>query len=323
MLEDQLLFRSIKGFTSQEEEQTVAAWRAAAPANERRYRELKLVLEAAGRSHRLVETKAPPVLDLLEEAARREQRRDRPWRRAAPAVRRTLAAAAVAAIAAGATWFARPSRAPAGLGVTELMTGPSEVATVGLSDGTVVRLAPSSQIRFNQTATGREVALTGRGFFVVAKQHGLPFRVRTTAGDLTVLGTRFDVEARDSALRTVVVEGRVAVTAPDGIETRVGAGQVSRVVEGHLRPTVRIPDLGSETKWVGRFLAFQNTPLRDVAREIERTYPVRVVLDRAIADRTVTTWLADRDIAEVVRIVCAVSLAHCTTERGVVTIAGS
>lgn len=322
MIEDHLLFRSIKGLTSEDEEQLVLGWRVASPSHEDRYRVLQEILGAATRAQRLPRTSPPAVLDLLEAAARRPTAERRA---AGPAIRRWLLplAAAAAVFGAGAVglargWFSRP-----GVAITELVTGTSETTTVSLSDGTIVRLAPRSRLRFDQRSAGREVILAGRAFFAVAKQNGRPFRVRTTAGELTVLGTRFDVDARDADLRMVVVEGKVAVTAAQGGETRVTAGHVSRVVDGQLMPTVRIPDLSTETRWLGRFLAFQNTPLRDVAREIERVYSVRVKVDSAIAHRTVTTWFADRSLDEVVRIVCAVSVTSCGVEKGVVSIAGS
>ncbi len=323
MIEDQLLFRSIKGLTSEDEEQLVRGWRAAEPANEARYHVLEEILAAATRSHRLPRTTPPAVLDLLEASARRPATERRAARASLLRWLVPVVAAASVVVGAGLVGMRRGWFAPRGVAITELVTGTSETTTVSLSDGTIVRLAPRSRLRFDQRVGGREVMLTGRAFFAVAKQQGKPFRVRTTAGDLTVLGTRFDVDARDADLRMVVVEGKVAVAAAQGGETRVTAGQLSRVVDGRLMATVRIPDLGSETKWLGRFLAFQNASLREVAKELERVYSVRVVVDSAIADRTVTTWFTDRSLDEVVRIVCAVSVTTCSVERGVVSIAGS
>jgi transmembrane sensor len=322
MIDDQLLFRSHHRLTSSEEERVVRLWRAASPANEARYQQLGQILDAATRAHQWPATTTPSSLEILEEAARRRHRS--PPARGWPGWVRVgwigLVGAASVAFAVVA-WRAQHRSDP--LAITELVTGPDETTTVSLTDGTVVRLGSSSQLRFNPRAADRTVSLKGRAYFAVAKQEGRQFRVRTEAGDLVVLGTRFDVDARAGDLRTVVVEGRVAVSAAGGGETRVSAGQVSRVVDGRLLPTVRIPDASGETTWVGRFLAFQNTPLGQVARDIERVYGVRVVVDSAIADRTITTWLADRSLAEVVRIVCAVSVATCTNQSGVVSILGS
>ena len=323
MVDDQLLFRSLKGLTTPDEERVVRLWRKASPANDERYRQLDAVLGAVTRGQVWPATTPPSALEVLEDAARRRAgspaRRTR-WQRWLPVGLIGLAGAA-AVILSVATW--RTVRRPDPLAIAELVTGPYQTTTISLSDGTVVRLGSSSQLRFDPRAADRTVQLKGRAYFAVAKQPGRRFRVRTEGGELVVLGTRFDVDARAADLRTVVVEGRVAVSAAAGGETSVSAGQVSRVVDGRLLPTVRIPDASAETKWVGRFLAFQNTPLHQVARDIERVYGVRVAVDSAIVDRTVTTWLSDRSLAEVIRIVCAVSVATCTERDGVVSIVGS
>lgn len=322
MLEDHLLFRSIRGHTSREEEQAVASWRASSPANEQRYQELQAILAAATRGRAMPVSGPPPASIIIKEAARRGLVRSGGSNRVGRAAAIGIGLAAAAVLLIGGPWLTRQPAVPA-LGVAELITGASETATVSLSDGTVVRLAPNSRLRALPNATVREVDLDGRGFFAVAKQNGRPFRVQTPAGAVTVLGTRFDVESRDRDLRMIVVEGAVSVDAAEAGTATVTAGHLSRVVAGRLLPTTPMPDLLAETRWVGRFLAFQNTPLRDAALEIERVYSVKVVVDSAIADQTVTTWLADRELAEVVRIVCAASLARCSVARGVVTISRS
>lgn len=318
-MDDELLFRVLKGHASADEQALVTRWRSASQEHEARFDALRQILDAASRGHRRVVSDPPVTLEILEEAARRREHgraRSRWWRRGSLA----LATAAAAVLAIGA-WVI--SRRPASLSVTELVTGPDETSTISLTDGTVVRLGGSSQLRIDPKGDQRAVRLKGRAYFAVAKQHGRPFRVETEAGNVVVLGTRFDVDARAADLRTIVVEGKVAVSAARGGETRVVAGQMARVVDGKLLPTVRIPDASGETTWVGRFLAFQNTPLRQVARDIERVYGVRVTVDSSIAERTVTTWLADRPLEEVLRIVCGASLTTCSQEQNVVSISGS
>jgi ferric-dicitrate binding protein FerR (iron transport regulator) len=322
MIEEDFLFRSLSGRTTPEEERAIVAWRAASPDNERQYQALGRVLALTRAARPPADSRPPQVLDVLAEAARRDPDHGRArarwmerwWVRGVGAAALVLMGVAIARLAAPAPPSLR-------FGVEQLVTGPTETTTIGLSDGTVVRLAPGSQLRFSRSPDSREVRLTGRGFFAVAPLDGLPFRVLTPAGDLTVLGTRFDVESRERDLRLVVLEGRVAVAAPQGGETRVESGQLSRVVDGRLLPPTRTPDLRAETEWVGRFLAFQSTPLRQAAREIEQMYGVEVqIRDAAVADRTVTTWFTDRSLDEVIRIVCAIAVTRCAIEKGVVTI---
>jgi ferric-dicitrate binding protein FerR (iron transport regulator) len=67
-------------------------------------------------------------------------------------------------------------------------------------------------------------------------------------------------------------------------------------------------------------MAFQATPLREVAKSIERAYGVRVTIaDSAVAGQTVTTWFSDAPLEEVVRVTCAIVAAECAVQGSVVT----
>jgi transmembrane sensor len=205
-----------------------------------------------------------------------------------------------------------------GWGATEVVTGATELATVQLGEGSVVRLAPSSRLR---VLAGREraVSLEGRAFFAVQRMPQHPLRVHTAAGDARVLGTRFELAAGRDGLELRVVDGRVALTAGRA-RIEVGAGEESAVRNGAVsRPTRAQP--AAVATWVGTFLAFQATPLRDVAREIERVYSTPVTIaDSALANETITATFTDRPVREVVNVVCSVLNARCDVQGGRVRI---
>jgi len=199
-----------------------------------------------------------------------------------------------------------------GYGVDEFMTGTSERATVRFRDGTVVRLAPETHLRLTGGSSDRELSIEGRAYFAVAHQRNSPFRIRTRAGQMTVLGTRFDVRSEGDHLQLVVVEGQVALAAGDDV-TEVRAGESMEVIGGTALPVRRVADIGSLVAWTGDFLAFQNTPLRDAVREIERQYHVRIeVTDAELLQRTLTTWFTDKSLDDVMKVVCIVVNAQCT-----------
>jgi transmembrane sensor len=319
-MDDSLLYRALSGQATEAERRTVEVWRRASPAHEARYRELALVLQATAAA-RPAPTTPPPVLEVLQAAADRGRvraRRAQTWR---------WAAAAVLLVATGAlaTWRGGWPGASREFGFEEMVTGENQTVTVALRDGSVMRLAPRSQARIRVRDGVREVHLTGRAFFSVAKQRGLPFMVRTQGGDLTVLGTQFDVDARNSDVKLVVVEGKVALAGARGGETRVERGQSARVVAGQLVPAVvAVPEARDSTRWVGRFLAFQRAPLPEVVRELELAYGVRVtVADSALATQTVSSWFSDRPLEEVVQVVCAILATPCTVAGQAVTIGRS
>jgi len=315
---DPLLTRSLKGEASPEEEAAVREWRRASPENDVEYRELSRLAEWSGRVNDLVAVPPRPA------AAELIHRSDRD-RRVVPPRRRLLrwgaawltAAAAAALLAFGGYVYASRGLHATAFGVREIVTSPSETATLELLDGTVLRLAPSSRLRVLLERGRREVALEGRGFFAVAHD-GTPFLIRTEAGEVTVLGTRLDLEARGRDLRLVVVQGRVALSTGSG-RKEVAAGEMGRIHNGEPTPVVRVPDIGSVVDWTGNFLAFESTPLRDAAHEIERVYGVRVEIpNEELARRVITAWFRDKSVAEVVDVVCLAVAARCTIEHRVV-----
>jgi transmembrane sensor len=168
----------------------------------------------------------------------------------------------------------------------------------------------------------RVIWLEGHAFFAVARQRGRPFRVRTRAGDAVALGTRFDVATHESGLRLAVLDGRVALSAGpgrDGIE--VAAGQAAGLTNGHPTPATPIADRASVVAWMGRFLAFQSTPLSRVRDEIERMYGVRVVVsDSALLRETVSASFTDEPFEQTVGVVCAVIGGRCAISNSGVII---
>jgi transmembrane sensor len=122
------------------------------------------------------------------------------------------------------------------------------------------------------------------------------------------------------ALRLVVTEGKVALTSGKH-RLLVVAGQVARVRNGGqpvVENTVKVDSLLS---WTDGFIVFQNTPLRQVARELERRYDVRVLLpDSTIASRTVTAWFTTQDFRQVLFAICRAVDAHCTLRDSVASI---
>jgi transmembrane sensor len=316
---DELIDRARRGEATSEEMARLDVWRRASPENDRSYRDVVRLLDAGHALGTVAPVGAWPTAAEIVARAGAQRRvagrglvlRWAPWAIAA-------AAAVVAAVAL------RESRAPSGApelswGAAEVVTGATELATVQLGEGSVVRLAPSSRLR---VIAGREraVSLEGRAFFAVQRIPGRPLRIQTRAGEAHVLGTRFELVSDAESMRVRVVEGRVALsTSANRIE--VGAGQESGVRNGAVAQLTSVPTTIPVASWTGTFLAFQATPLVEVGREIERVYKTTVAIsDSSLARETITATFTDRPLAEVVNVVCSVLNARCTVAEGRVRI---
>jgi transmembrane sensor len=131
-----------------------------------------------------------------------------------------------------------------------------------------------------------------------------------------VLGTRFQLNTRGDQLELVVVEGRVALS--DGqAEVELSSGQASGIVRGRLVPPQPLANADSVTRWIGKFLVFQDTPLADAVQEIARVYDVRIsIADTTIANRTVTASFTNQELGHVTSVICAVVNARCVGRAG-------
>lgn len=338
------ILRSIRGEATPEEEAEVRAWRERSLENDAVYRELsRLLVHARELEGSIDPGAAPAVADLIRRAtppspsaatvtpissARRAASRKAAARipsvrrlRAARWLRRGAAAAALIAFGLALGEFLPRDSASLTLGPEVVSTGPDEMATVELRDGSVIRVAPASRLEISGSLDRREVRLDGRAFFAIAKLPDRPFRVRTAVGDAHVLGTRFDLAVRDDGLEVIVTEGRVGLAADDRW-VEVAAGEVGEVVPGQGHSVTRVADAGALVDWTGTFLVFQDTPLEDAAREIERVYGVRVAIrDSSLSRHTLSVWFADRTLDDVVAITCMVLEARCSIDDETVTIA--
>jgi len=320
---DAVIERAWRAEATPQEIETLTAWRRASIANEQQYRRTLAMLTAlrAERPDAPTMPSAQMILDRSRHARPPAQgRRQR-------SVRVIAAAAGFVAIALGGygAWRMRanPSAVPlsaetaSGVGYS---TAALEMATVQLSDGSVVRLAPNSTLRFVETATTREAVLDGRAYFSVAHNPARIFRVRTRLGDATVLGTRFELSTAAEELTLVVVSGRVGLAAgANSVEVR--GGEQSGVRHGTTIAPAPVPRPETMEEWVGKFLAFRDTPVREAAREIAETYRVRVVVsDSVVANRTVSGTFTDREVKHVLDAVCLAVNARCEARSGEVVI---
>ncbi|EFI59081.1 anti-FecI sigma factor, FecR, partial [Comamonas thiooxydans] len=150
-----------------------------------------------------------------------------------------------------------------------------------LPDGSSLTLDAASRAEVDFYATCRQVRLlAGSAFFAVARDTERPFVVQAADVQVTVLGTRFEVALEGDAVLVAVDAGRVQVRDGSGAQYELGAGQMLRLGAGQ---TAAVQTTATVAAWREGWLDFQNTPLADVARRLERysPQPLRVEPDAA------------------------------------------
>lgn len=157
--------------------------------------------------------------------------------------------------------------------------------SIALADGSTLVLAPRSQI----TIEGRDQArmiLSGGALFDI--RHDPSRRLTISASGLIIsdIGTRFDVQAQDGAVRVAVVEGKVQVssdslTAPVQIPAGKGLAYDAGAGTATVSP-VKTDDVGS---WQQGRLSYENARLPLVIADLRRYAGVSVDVPVRLRDR--------------------------------------
>ena len=191
-----------------------------------------------------------------------------------------LSAASVAAVIAIVTGSISYFRYMSEQQITfaEISTSFGEKKRVELPDGTILVLNSCSQVRYPDSFQGdiRKVELEGEGYFRVAHNEDMPFIVQTKRLDVRVLGTRFDVKSysTDEIVSVSVESGKVQVDLPEAMMRLTAKEQVLiNTVSGEYS---KKKEERGVAVWIKGSLRFNSTPIRDVAKELERVYNCRI-----------------------------------------------
>lgn len=158
----------------------------------------------------------------------------------------------------------------------------AQTKTFNLPDNSEVVLNANSKIIYSKKDWGksRNLTLEGEAYFKVQK--GKKFTVNTEIGQVTVLGTQFNVKERANYFEVKTFEGLVSVTYK-GKEIKLPRGTIFKVVNGVIDATNTF-DV-NEKSWMQKESNFKSSALRFVLAEIENQF-----------DYTIETKDVDLDI---------------------------
>lgn len=288
-----LIARYLARQTSSDENEQLATWVAQSPENERTFEQLKTVWQASQPPAAPAETavalgrlKARLVLQASATELATPAAPVRRWRLRLARPYQVAAVLVLLISALGsAFYYARPTPA---LTYQVYRTPAGQPRRLRLADGSVVTLAPQSQLRYPAQfgVASREVYLEGEAFFEVHKDPRWPFRVHSGAWVTQVLGTKFNVSAVPGASQLAVslVEGKVQVTDKQD-KYLLAPGQQLRAERATGRIYRQAFDCKQVLAWRSNQLVFKNEKLADVANQLERRYGVKLVFaDPATAE---------------------------------------
>lgn len=168
--------------------------------------------------------------------------------------------------------------------LTQVETQFGEKVTINLPDGSAVTVNALSEIAYYEKNWNgnRKIRLAGEAFFDVAK--GKQFVVSTPTGEVTVLGTEFNVRQRDDFFEVKCFEGTVKVNFEDH-EAILDQGDKVRWYHGVLEQGI---NTYSVPQWTKNVSDFQRVDVAEVFAELERQYGVKATLENVDGERLFT-----------------------------------
>ena len=170
---------------------------------------------------------------------------------------------------------------------TTVQTQFADVQTVTLPDGSIVQLNSESKLSYNSKNwdTNRILELEGEAFFDV--KEGSKFTVNTQNGDVTVLGTSFNIYNREKAFDVHCKTGKVSVTT-EKITTVLTPDQSVSVKNKlhNVQKTVKSNE--SRSNWKNGLYMYTATRVGDVTKELERQFDIKIFISEELKNENYT-----------------------------------
>ncbi len=201
---------------------------------------------------------------------------------------------------------------------TSVKTEIAQTETFSLPDNSEVVLNAGSKITYNKKnwANSRELSLDGEAYFKVTK--GNKFSVKTVEGTVSVLGTQFNVSARDGLFAVACYEGLVSVAFNDTL-LKVLAGRKIQIENGKL--VINEATENPSPVWLADESNFENAPLSLVIKEVERQYPIKVTLEDIDSEKRFTGSFTHENLDLALKAICEpLQLNYKINKNGAVSI---
>jgi transmembrane sensor len=209
-----------------------------------------------------------------------------------------IAAAVLIALICGGLFLSQHREPPAAVYVTH----PGESRKVWLADGSQLILNYATEVEVRLGRDARTLTLRkGEALFIVAHDETRPFRVTAGDGEVTALGTRFEVRSDAEHVEVTLLEGRIAVERRAAMEhillvpgdqvrfaaatpEMTSAATPEKTVAATLEMTRRIVDPEVVASWSTGRLRFRSTPLNEALEQVNRYSTTQI----RIADPSLT-----------------------------------
>lgn len=148
-----------------------------------------------------------------------------------------------------------------------------------LPDGSEIWLNAASSITYPTAFTGnrRKVVITGEVYLEITKNENMPFEVIVNDIEITVLGTRFNINAYkdEPFVNMTLLEGAIKVSRANKDQLLMPGQQEQLSPDGTLK-IISDVDTASVIAWKNGMFSFNDADIPAVMRQIKRWYDADV-----------------------------------------------
>jgi len=347
-MDETILLSYLKGETSKEDCLLIETWSEASPENRKVLEQLYYILFIGDRLEAMEQVDVEASLAKLKSDIRRkanngqvsnrqksvseptgnlsesikQENNDPRWRMRYAVV---VAAFLIGIVFTGAiVWGLSESKAK-----YTFLTEKGERAQILLPDGTRVWLNSSTHLSYQPSFFGfnRKLDLTGEAYFEVAPDKYKQFVVNTNNIKTRVLGTKFNIRARDNEQRvvTTLLEGLVrvdiAIPGKKDKEVLIKPGQElsinTQTYNSKLVESLRPDDI---LLWIKGKLNFNNSTLLNITNSLEKHFDVQFSFDNEDLKhkRFTAEFETDDDITQILTVLSLTNQVNYKKEGRIV-----
>ena len=173
------------------------------------------------------------------------------------------------------------------------------ISSVTLEDNSTVTLRPHSKlwVYTNSLNHTQSYHLDGEGYFSVTRDSERQFTVETDYGNVTVLGTKFNLSSHSGRMEVVLEEGAVEVkSARTGQTEKLKPGEMARIVNDESISINSSVNVDQVVSWMQNRLDFTEKRAREIFNELEFHFDITIQAPGDIEDEMLggSITLADK-----------------------------
>ncbi len=182
----------------------------------------------------------------------------------------------------------------------------SEIKKISLPDNSIISLNQNAEITYGNSlfkSFNREITLKGEAYFEIQKSEGAKFTVHTPDYDITVLGTKFNVNTLKNKA-VVLTEGKINLSGfqNSNLEFSLIPGDIVEYDAQKSKFVKRQINTNIYTSWLHDKLEFDNFNLEELSKLLELRYNKSLVVkDTALIKTHISGTAPSDDIELIIR----------------------